>query len=248
MIDKHIPDNLYYSAQTEWSDGSKSDVIYVLKNKVTDTLPPTLIEIQNWVDQNFLSRLIRYCTYVYGRYKVLPVVFVVVVKWFSSIAFETEFVTDNSAYLFETEYKHWAKKCYFISAKSIKEHVKQTPMNQLVALGYFMTKQSRCSLSLDYSSDPTVRLLYFLAREIVLKEGIAENETINSIQQILEKIIDNSEITTETVNSCAKEGLNLLDKRRREYGNNAFETETTQKDSKIQKMNASQDFSFVKKI
>ncbi|KAI8094281.1 hypothetical protein BDF21DRAFT_331095 [Thamnidium elegans] len=160
-------------------------VIYVPKNEVTDILPPPpiLIEIQNCVDQNFLSRLIRYCTYVCGRYKVFPVVFLVVVKCFSSIAFETEFVTDNSAYLFETECKHWAKKCYFISAKPIKEHVKQTPMNQLVALGCFMTKQSRCLLSLDYSFDPTVRLLYILVREIVLKEGIAENETINSIRE-----------------------------------------------------------------
>lgn len=80
---------------------------------------------------------------MYERYNVLPVVFVIVVKYFASITFETEFVTDNSEYLFETECKYWAKKCYFISAKSIKEHVKQMPMNQLVALEVLYDKVTK---------------------------------------------------------------------------------------------------------
>lgn len=50
LIDKYIPADLYHSAQTEWSDGGKSGVIYVLKNIV---------------------KAIRDCTYVYGRYKGL---------------------------------------------------------------------------------------------------------------------------------------------------------------------------------
>jgi hypothetical protein len=40
-----------------------------------------------------------------------------------------------------------------------------------------------------------------------------------------EKIADNSEITTETIKSYAKEGLNFLNKHKREYENNASETE-----------------------
>ncbi|ORE02485.1 hypothetical protein BCV72DRAFT_317792 [Rhizopus microsporus var. microsporus] len=99
----HIPDNLCYSAQTEWSDSSKSDVTCVPKSEVSDALPlPILIEIQNCVDQSFLSSLIRYCTHVYGRYKMLSVVLAIAVKCFSSVDFETEFVTDNSEHLSET--------------------------------------------------------------------------------------------------------------------------------------------------
>ncbi|KAI8647617.1 hypothetical protein BD408DRAFT_325347, partial [Parasitella parasitica] len=54
---------LYLSASTEWSDGTKPDVLYVPID-VSDDQPPILIEIQNIVDQAFMIRLIQYCARV----------------------------------------------------------------------------------------------------------------------------------------------------------------------------------------
>ncbi|KAI9468491.1 MAG: hypothetical protein EXX96DRAFT_624112 [Benjaminiella poitrasii] len=93
LLGSNISNNLYHSASTEWSDGTKSDVLYV-PTEVNNDQPPILIEIQNSVDQAFMIRLIQYCTRVYERFQVLPVVLVFVVE------------------------------VNFISAKSIENHIK----------------------------------------------------------------------------------------------------------------------------
>ncbi|KAG2230814.1 hypothetical protein BDF21DRAFT_468488 [Thamnidium elegans] len=127
--DERTPSNLYYSAQTEWADGSKSDVLYVPKTEVTNASPPILIEIQNRV-----------------------------VKGFSSIFFEEQFNTNiNCMHLLEMKCKRWAKSCDFISPKSIKDHIKENPMNPLVALAYYMTCQSQCLESLTYNTEVALR-------------------------------------------------------------------------------------------
>jgi hypothetical protein len=91
-IGSNIPNNLYHSGSTEWTDDTRSDALYIPKTEVTDDLPPILIEVQNRVDQPFMTRLIHYCTLVYERYEILPVVLVFVVKKFSHTAFEKRFV------------------------------------------------------------------------------------------------------------------------------------------------------------
>ncbi|KAI9362670.1 hypothetical protein BD770DRAFT_440625 [Pilaira anomala] len=71
----NISNNVYHSASTEWPDGTKSDALYIPTEVINDE-PPTLSGIQNIVDQAFMIRLIRYCTRVSERLKVLPVVLV----------------------------------------------------------------------------------------------------------------------------------------------------------------------------
>ncbi|KAG1059427.1 hypothetical protein G6F42_028322 [Rhizopus arrhizus] len=94
--------NLYHSASTEWSDGTKSDVLYV-PTEVSDDQPPILIEIQNIADQTFMTRLIQYCARGFERYKVLPAVLVFVAVKFSGKEFEKKIVTKvNTPYLLKT--------------------------------------------------------------------------------------------------------------------------------------------------
>ncbi|KAI7895089.1 uncharacterized protein EV154DRAFT_399403, partial [Mucor mucedo] len=67
LLQKRV-NNLYISAQNEWCDGSKSDILYVPKSAAANASPPILIEIQNRLDQTFLCRLIKYSTHVADRY------------------------------------------------------------------------------------------------------------------------------------------------------------------------------------
>lgn len=82
FIESNITNNLYHSAPTEWSDGTKSDVLYV-RTKVCNDQPPIFIESQNIVDQAFMIRLIQHCTHVFERYRVIPTVLLFITSKFS---------------------------------------------------------------------------------------------------------------------------------------------------------------------
>ncbi|KAI9364556.1 hypothetical protein BD770DRAFT_378371 [Pilaira anomala] len=58
LVGSNVPSNSYHTVSTEWSDGTKSDVLYV-PTEVSEDQPPILIEIQNTVDQTFMIRLIQ---------------------------------------------------------------------------------------------------------------------------------------------------------------------------------------------
>jgi hypothetical protein len=38
----------------------------------------------------------------------------------------------------------------------MENHLSQTPLNQLVALGHFLGQQKKCILSIDKKHDPTI--------------------------------------------------------------------------------------------
>ncbi|KAI8355606.1 hypothetical protein EDC96DRAFT_566660 [Choanephora cucurbitarum] len=73
---------------TEWTDGSRSDVVYASRTKTTDSLPPVLIELQCQLDQDFMIRTTLYASHTYKRYKVLPIILVIATKSFSSADFD----------------------------------------------------------------------------------------------------------------------------------------------------------------
>lgn len=79
-VDVH-PDS-YSVAPTEWTDGSRSDMVYA-----STKLLPILIEVQYQVNQEFMLRLINYSSNAYKRYKELSIVLVIVTKSFSSVKF-----------------------------------------------------------------------------------------------------------------------------------------------------------------
>jgi hypothetical protein len=58
-------------------------------------MPPILTEIQYLVDQDLMLRLIRDASSTYDRYRVLPLVLVLVTKGFSSTAFRREFTVSS---------------------------------------------------------------------------------------------------------------------------------------------------------
>ncbi|KAG1442953.1 hypothetical protein G6F56_010852 [Rhizopus delemar] len=166
LLGSDVPNNTYISASTEWSDGTRSDAIYIPKNEVTHDLPPILVEVQHQVDQRFMLRLINYCANIYERYEVLPVVLVFVVEKFSNTILEKSFIAKESApYILETQCEHWAKSANFVSAKSIENYI-QDSMDPFVALAYFTSSQAQDLKSLTFAADSTVRFLWSICQSL----------------------------------------------------------------------------------
>ncbi|KAG2221286.1 hypothetical protein INT45_000199 [Circinella minor] len=95
------PSDSYSVAQTEWLDGSRSDMLYASQ---IETLPPILIECQYHVNQDFMLRVIQYSSNVYRRYKMLPIVLAIVTKSFSKEKFQDEFTTSKDGFLLDASY------------------------------------------------------------------------------------------------------------------------------------------------
>lgn len=154
---------IFRSAWTEWPDGTYSDVLYV-PGRVTEDRPPVLVEIQDTVDQAFMLRLIQHCTLVVERYKVLPVVLVLVTVGFSQQTLRGKLIPHSKVhYLLEAKCEFWAQRMSFISSESIENHLDKG-MNKLVALAYFVTRQTPDINSLEFADDPTVKSLYSICK------------------------------------------------------------------------------------
>jgi hypothetical protein len=205
-----------------------------------------------------MSRLIRYCTYVFDRYNVLPVVLVVVVKGFSSIKFEQQFDTNsNHTHLLEIECKCWAKSCSFISPNSIKEHIKENPMDPLVALAYYMTSQSQRLESLVYNTDPIVQLLYAISSKAAPKGGtgiekaVMMNEFLEETESKLQKIIgledEDPGVIVKKSHPYVEEVLNDIENQKRKFKDDDFEPTGSQMDRNTKKYNPD-DYLFIEAL
>ncbi|CAO0793162.1 unnamed protein product [Mucor circinelloides] len=165
LVDTSIPDNSYTTAQTEWTDGSRSDVVYASPIKTTELLPPILIELQYQVDQDFMLRLIAYASHTYKRYKVLPIILVIVTKSFSSADFQREFTISRNGLLLEASCKFWAKKCVLLTANAVSTHLNQEILDPMIALGLFLTRHELYQIPEHHRSDAALMLLSSTAKE-----------------------------------------------------------------------------------
>ncbi|KAI8977539.1 hypothetical protein BDF20DRAFT_875407 [Mycotypha africana] len=179
-----------------------------------------------------MIRLIQYCTRVYERFQVMPVVLVFVVVKFSSKEFEKKFVPKvNTPYLLKTS-----------SAKSIENHIK-VGMNQLVALAYYTTCQSASLSLLEYAGDSTVRFLYSICKANMKKKGGGELVKIidRSTEQIKKAIgLDEDPIlTAEKCKGFAENLLKTIEVQKRKlvgvYELNAEASQKQQKKNTVQK-------------
>ncbi|KAG0808039.1 hypothetical protein G6F25_010093 [Rhizopus arrhizus] len=183
-----IPANSYTVASNEWADGTRSDVVYAAESKSTKTQPPILIEFQNQVNHEFMNRVINYSLSAYRRYKVYPIVPIFAIKGFSSIEVEKEFVVADKKPFLEIESKFWAKKCFLVSSNSVLEYIGQSPMDPMIAMGYFLTSNAVSLTSLRYQFDPTVRLLFQICKDLTMKESDPKNMSVESMEPLLEDI------------------------------------------------------------
>lgn len=217
FIDASIPANSYIPAQTEWTDGSRSDVVYASPIKTTESLPPILIEVQYQVDQDFMLRLIAYASHTHKRYRVLPIILVIVTKSFSSADFQREFTISRNGPLLEASCKFWAKKCVLLTPNAVSNHLNQEILDPLIALGLFVTRHKLYQIPEHHRSDAVLMLLSSTAKEILSRETyqrIKKSSTfrqLNDAKRIFAQIIEENDNRVDSINkktkSCAENGI-----------------------------------------
>lgn len=168
-------------------DGTRPDVVYTVKDKPTAINPHILIEFQDKVSRDFMSRLINYSLFAYHGYKVYPIDLVFVIKGFSSVSVEKEFIVASEKPFLKIESKFWTKECLLLLAKSILGYIGQSPMDPMVAMGYFLTSGAVSLGSLEHQLDPTVRLLYLISKELIMRGSVTKDKDAESMESFLEK-------------------------------------------------------------
>ena len=230
FIGDHVTSAMYLPGDSTHSDGTQSDILYIPNVKPTEDLPPILIEVQRKVDPRFMSRAIKYCASVFEEHGVLPILLIICVNGFSSDAFKAQFEKSDRPYFLHANCEFWAKRCYVLSKESIKDFIHETPMIDMVALGHFFTQQKRSILSLqDKSGDPTIRLLYKVAKEKLDGERKSDEAKLDMIlafcsqtQSQFEKIAEYAK--NQSVQSSAESSARLL-----QYAHDGIELSQLQK-------------------
>ncbi|CEG62933.1 hypothetical protein RMATCC62417_00161 [Rhizopus microsporus] len=235
LVDVDVPSNSYTVAQSEWADGTRSDMGYAS----TESLPPILIEFQYQVNQDFMLRLINYSSNVYKRYKLFPIVLVIVTKSFSSAKFQSEFTISSKGSLLEASCKFWAKQCFLLTADAVSNNFHCETLDPMKILGYFLTHHALHQIPRHHWQNPTLMLLSSTAKDIVSKEGndmIYKSNTryiVNQAKGTLGKIIeenDNHETNSQKkkIRNYAKEGLLSIEQLEKDLGDNE-QSDTTNK-------------------
>ncbi|RCH79203.1 hypothetical protein CU097_003080 [Rhizopus azygosporus] len=94
-------------------------------------------------------------------------------------------------------------------------------MEPIVALGYYLIAGSLSLDSLEYQLDPTVKPLYQISKDLVMKELLPKNKSVESIQLVLEKIKrqldhvvdedkDTRHLAVKKIKECVNESLELI--------------------------------------
>ena len=96
-------------ASNEFSDGRKSDILYIPKtNKPTETALPIIVEVQQIIDIPFIKRTNRYCLNIHSAYKIFPKVIVFAIKGYSSKALMNDFAIEEDYPYYTTQKQYWA--------------------------------------------------------------------------------------------------------------------------------------------
>ncbi|KAG2223016.1 hypothetical protein INT45_012315 [Circinella minor] len=65
----------------ECLDGKRLDAFFILTTKISDLIPPVLIEVQNVVDKAFVRRLNKkYCNHAYDKYNMESIASTISIK------------------------------------------------------------------------------------------------------------------------------------------------------------------------
>lgn len=177
----------YITDNTEWSNGMRSDILYVPRLSISSSFPPVLIEVQKRVDQTFMARLITYSVNVFMRYKFYPIILIFCVDKVSQAVMYTFEQSKTKANMFETICYNWAKNCYLISNQIIDpalNNKSSANMDPIVAIQYFLGSQQRNIIALDFYDDLTIIELYTIAKNETEKYVDASKSQLNALATI----------------------------------------------------------------
>ncbi|KAI8967063.1 hypothetical protein BDF20DRAFT_902387 [Mycotypha africana] len=177
----------YTTDNTEWSNALRSDILYVPRIGISNSLPPILIEVQKRVDKTFMARLITYFINVFMRYKCYPIVLIFCVDTVSQAVMQTFEQSNTKENMFETTCYYWAKNCYLTSNRIIEpalSNESSANKDPIVAIQYFFGSQQRNIMTLDLYDDVTIVELYTIAKNETEKYVDASESQLNALATI----------------------------------------------------------------
>lgn len=191
----------YFPASTEFITGKKCDVLYAPRDPLSSFLP-ILIEIQNQVDDKFLTRAIHYCTLIYNRYNKLPII---VVFGIANVTLSLQSKAVDSEFPFARQIPSlgWAERCLLLTSSTLQMNQEENTLHPLRAIGYFLCSQSLSISTLEYGrNDSLVKLLYSIAHDNLDQLIGEEAEKLEAI----DKICSISEIQLHKIKQCLEKG------------------------------------------
>ncbi|ORX56876.1 hypothetical protein DM01DRAFT_1334435 [Hesseltinella vesiculosa] len=164
-VDENTQD-LYVTRPTEWLNMTRSDVVYTPRNRSDNHLPPFLIEIQHTVSLAFYRRLNGYCLEIDKTLPVLPIVIVFGIHSTTADILDMASPSEKFPFVLELPCAGWAKAVYLLNVGTIRPHLHTHPLDPLVAICHFFVEQKTSLISLERRDDPTLNLLYSVAKKI----------------------------------------------------------------------------------
>jgi hypothetical protein len=209
----------YTTASSEWQNGSCSDILYIPRLGIQKSLPPILIEVQLIVNEAFMQRLLQYCQIVQQLYKTYPLVLIFCTDKLSPSTLITKFKPANNKPWMQSIIccDFWAKSCYLISKSTLSIEEPDVSISPLLALSTFLLEQSPTLYGHSYPHNPTIQMLYRLAKESIQVEGEKEQDFVDIVdvicsnnERLLHKVEDSltnvpGTLKTKKIVSCALE-------------------------------------------
>ncbi|ORX42602.1 hypothetical protein DM01DRAFT_1330070 [Hesseltinella vesiculosa] len=233
-------ENKYETKPTEWTNYTRSDVFYSPTNRANaKTLPPILIEVQYAANGSFFRRLVEYCLMIRKHHSLLPIVIAICIHSTTQEFKDLTYDGDTLPFTKQVHCRGWAQECYFISAATISSvqthntsYLDRQPLHPLAALGHFLIEQKPSILNIAAKDDPTIQLLYGIAKRVFGDEAAKEDARHDAISNICSKATSQFNLAMSLLaedvpdaraqkrtRDCLNDGLELMDKLHTKYAN-----------------------------
>ncbi|ORX44234.1 hypothetical protein DM01DRAFT_1312510 [Hesseltinella vesiculosa] len=191
-----VPKATYMVADSEWHNGTRSDVLYVPRLAAQKALPPILIEVQLIINEPFMQKLVRYCQSVLLIHKVYPLVVVFCIDKVSTSNVMNKFKpVEEKPWMYALDHcDFWAKKCFLLSERTLLGHPLDGDVPHLMALALFLVEQAPSLQGHSRRDHPTIRQLYLYAIDLCKEE------------------LDRKKLFVEVIDVVCNNNMRILDK------------------------------------
>lgn len=195
----------------EWIDGKRADMIYGPMISPSNLLPPVIIEVQNVVDELYMHRLQKYCNHVYETFdNIKPIALTICVKSIREVFTKDYYDTEKGEFFKQLPSQYWAQQHLILTPSTIANHLHE-PLHPMVALEYVFSEQQCSLLGLEYRDDPTVKLLYSIAKQTIEQEIRIHDATFDVFMDVCTQIKTQFERIIEAMNEDGSSSTRAID-------------------------------------
>ncbi|KAG2235168.1 hypothetical protein INT48_003512, partial [Thamnidium elegans] len=156
LLGRHFPENLYTVAQIEWADTEGLFIMYYSsQNENDERYAPVVVTVQKEFSQTSMLKIIRYCTFVYEKYNLLPTVLIISSssRLDTRVDSDIDMNVDSSFKLIKSDC--WARECLLFLPDSISTTLNNKSTNTLIALCQYISNPNKI---LSFSSNSPFEL------------------------------------------------------------------------------------------